>query len=431
MEMTLFEIGVNILEIFITVMFLTLYFGCKYKGIKKAGGFVMGWAAITALLTYINTLYLFEAYLGIVFALAYFIYCILFLKGDTLTKLFVSSFINCILYSISLLTIICGCIFVNGDVEKIFTMTPERVGLIAIGKIMLILVCVILLKFRYTHSAARKQTMLLFVLMPVVTHISTVGILKIFFKHTNLSTELMIAALGCFTTIFLIYWLFISINRDIDKSVRLSLLEQKVESDKKNAQDIEQLYTKTCGVHHDLVIHFSTISKLLEESPQKAQEYINSVLNNQLTSIKTMIKTGNDCFDAIANTKIALCEKYGVTCRVRVMEHALDFLSYDEIAILFGNLFDNAIEAAKNSTGKIVKLDVCIQDVYLSVFIKNTIDKSVLASNKNLLTTKDNKEYHGFGIKNIKGIVDKHKGIIQFDEENGYFICDILIPRKI
>ena len=39
--------------------------------------------------------------------------------------------------------------------------------------------------------------------------------------------------------------------------------------------------------------------------------------------------------------------------------------AYDEIAILFGNLFDNAIEAAKKSTEKIVKLDVCIQDVYL------------------------------------------------------------------
>ena len=50
--------------------------------------------------------------------MAYFIYCILFLKGDTLTKLFVSSFINCILYSISLLTIICGCIFVNGDASS-------------------------------------------------------------------------------------------------------------------------------------------------------------------------------------------------------------------------------------------------------------------------------------------------------------------------
>lgn len=429
MEMTLFEIGVNIFEIFIIMMFLTLYFGCKYKGIKAVLGFTAGWAAATTLLTYINTLYLFEEYLGIIFVFGYFIYCVLFLNGDTLTKLFVSSFINCILYTISLITIICGCIFVNGDVEKIFTMTPERVCLIAFGKILLIIVCVILLKFRFTHSAARRQTMLLFALIPIVTHISTIGILKIFFKHTELSGELMIAALGCFTTIFLIYWLFININKDIDKSVRLSLLEQKVESDKKNAQDIEQLYTKTCGVHHDLVIHFSTISKLFEESPQKAQEYINSVLNNQLTSIKTMIKTGNDCFDAIANTKIALCEKYGVTCRVRVMENALDFLMYDEIAILFGNLFDNAIEATKNSSKKIIRLDVCVQDVYLSVFMKNTIDSSVLKGNKDLLTTKDNKEYHGFGIKNIKGIVDKHKGIIQFDEENGYFICDILIPR--
>ena len=89
MKMTLFEIGVNVLEISIIMMFLTLYFGCKYKGIKAVGCFVISCSAITALLTYINTLYLFEAYLGIVFALAYFIYCILFLKGDTLTKLFV------------------------------------------------------------------------------------------------------------------------------------------------------------------------------------------------------------------------------------------------------------------------------------------------------------------------------------------------------
>ena len=67
--------------------------------------------------------------------------------------------------------------------------------------------------------------------------------------------------------------------------------------------------------------------------------------------------------------------------------------------------------------------------VFKMCIYKKTIDKSVLASNKDLLTTKDNKECHGFGIKNIKGIVDKYKGIIQFDEESGYFICDILILR--
>ena len=157
MKMTLFEIGVNVLEIFIIMMFLTLYFGCKYKGIKAVGCFAISCAAITALLTYINTLYLFEAYLGIVFALAHFIYSVLFLKGDTMTKLFLSSFINCILYSLALLMIICGCVFVNGDIEKIFTMTPERVCVIAIGKLLLILVCVILLKFRYGQNQNKRK----------------------------------------------------------------------------------------------------------------------------------------------------------------------------------------------------------------------------------------------------------------------------------
>jgi sensor histidine kinase regulating citrate/malate metabolism len=166
----------------------------------------------------------------------------------------------------------------------------------------------------------------------------------------------------------------------------------------------------------------------LEESKEKAQEYIQTVTNSQLDTIKTLISTGNDCFDAIVNTKIALCEKYGITARVRVMEKAIDNLPHDEIAILLGNMFDNAIEATKNSERKIIKLDVQIQDAYLSVCMKNSIDKSVLTENKKLNTTKGNNRYHGFGIKNIKRIVEKHSGLISYDEENGYFICDILLP---
>ena len=112
------------------------------------------------------------------------------------------------------------------------------------------------------------------------------------------------------------------------------------------------------------------------------------------------------------------------------MEHSIDILPHDEIAVLFGNLFDNAIEAAKNSDKKIIKLDVCLQGPYLSVFIKNSIDASVLESNMDLNTTKNDKSFHGFGIKNIKRIVDKYNGLIRFDEESGYFICDILIPEQ-
>ncbi len=426
---SLFEIGVNILEMFIVLMFLTLYFGSKYKRIKAVAGFILSLIVTVAIITYLNTLYIYEAFLGLIFAALYFTYCVLLLKGDIGVKLFMSGFINCIVYSLALFSILCASLLPAGDINSIFGFTSTRLYLIALGKTLLIIICLILLKFRVNY-VAKKSNMLLFIIMPVITEISTVGIMQIYLKHNELNTELFLVAIGIMLTNFLIYYLFIKTNRDLEKASQLALLRQKVEIDKKNAQDIENLYIKTCGIHHDLVTHFSAISKLLEESSEKAQEYINTIMNNQLSFVKTLIKTENDCFDAIANTKIALCEKYNIRCIIRVMKNSLDTLRDDEIAVLFGNLFDNAIEASKNSQRKSIKLDVQQQDRYLSVFMKNSIDKSVLGENKNLNTTKSDKKNHGFGIKNIKRVVDRYNGIIQYYEKDNYFICDILIPKQ-
>ena len=60
--------------------------------------------------------------------------------------------------------------------------------------------------------------------------------------------------------------------------------------------------------------------------------------------------------------------------------------------------------------------------------MKNPIDRAVLENNKELYTAKEDKEYHGFGVKNIKRIVDEYNGFLNYYEEKGYFICDILIP---
>ena len=97
---------------------------------------------------------------------------------------------------------------------------------------------------------------------------------------------------------------------------------------------------------------------------------------------------------------------------------------------MFGNLLDNAIEASKDSTRKIIRLDVRADDGFLSILLKNTIDKSVLDANSELRTTKKEKAYHGFGVKNIKRIIDKYNGFIDYYEEDGYFVCDIMLPVK-
>lgn len=423
---SLFEIGVNIVEMFIVLSFLTRYFGSKYDGIKSICGFLLGLIVAVATITYLNSMYIYEAFLGLVFIVIYFLYCVIFLKGDIYNKLFISGFINCIVYYIALLSTLCVSIITDGHIERLYILSAERVVSIVSGKIVLVIACLILLKYRFNY-AAKRRNMVLLISMPIIAELSMVGIMQIFLKYSEVKMELLLASTGVMLASVLTYYVFIKINKDIKMETEIIVLKQQQENDAKYARDIEELYSKVQGTRHDLILHFSAISSLLASGPDKVLTYINRVFD-QLGESKTLIKTGNDCFDAIVNAKLAACEHLGIHTQARVMKDSPNYLSDNEIAVLFGNLFDNAIEASKNSERKIIRLDVQLQDAYLSIFMKNSIDRSVLENNKELYTTKEDKEYHGFGVKNIKRIVDEYNGFLNYYEEKGYFICDILIP---
>ena len=423
-----FEICVNLFEEFVTALFITLYLGSKYNDWRKYAGVVCITIFSASVTTFFNSLYLNEGFLGLTYIAIYVIYACIFLKGNIYIKLFIAGFINCIVYFIAFFSALIVSIIVQYDYNKMYSMTSERVFLIIISKILLLSACIILLKFKLKISnAAKQRNMLLLILMPVVSQMSIVGMSEVFFQFHELSKELLLTSMGIMLANVLTYYVFIKINNDIKKEAEYIALQQKYEYDRQHAKDIEELYSKTCGIRHDLLHHFTTLKGLLDDGLAKAQEYIDSVTEHQLDEIKHFVNTDSECFDAIVNAKIAICESLGIDVQIRVMNKSLYKLKNDEIGILFGNLFDNAIEASKNSSKKTIELDVCMRDANLSILMANSIDASVLENNENLRTTKDNEEYHGFGTKNIKRIIDEYDGIISYYEENGYFICDILL----
>lgn len=60
--------------------------------------------------------------------------------------------------------------------------------------------------------------------------------------------------------------------------------------------------------------------------------------------------------------------------------------------------------------------------------LQNPIDRSVMENNPNLSTTKAAKELHGYGIKSMKGIVERANGFIDFYEEERRFCVQIALP---
>ena len=182
------------------------------------------------------------------------------------------------------------------------------------------------------------------------------------------------------------------------------------------------------AVRHDIKNLLIAISGYLDkERIDDAKEYINSLTENYLPNIQEYINTGNGAFDAIVNSKIALCNQKNIFMLVSVMEKSLMDMNAVDIGVLFGNLLDNAIEAADKTKSRRITVEVQIDGEYLSIIVKNSIEKSVLENNSNLETSKKNKTSHGIGIRSVKSIVKKYDGMVQFYEEQNEFCCHILL----
>ena len=102
----------------------------------------------------------------------------------------------------------------------------------------------------------------------------------------------------------------------------------------------------------------------------------------------------------------------------------LDDIDY---CILLGNLLDNAIEAerSRNILNPEIQVQIRVFENRICISIRNRIQQSVLGSNPDLTSTKQDAAPHGFGIRTIREIVNKHHGTAAFYEEKNWFVADL------
>ena len=98
-------------------------------------------------------------------------------------------------------------------------------------------------------------------------------------------------------------------------------------------------------------------------------------------------------------------------------------LTEREIVALFGNLFDNAIEACSKIQDDSKWIRVVIRRVQEMIFIKianSYIEQPILDENK-FVSIKKGKRMHGLGMTSMKMIVEKYEGNIEVDYDSENF----------
>lgn len=210
------------------------------------------------------------------------------------------------------------------------------------------------------------------------------------------------------------YWDIMDKEQQKKKSVYE--LQLKCDYYLKRMQDEEQVKS----IYHDLKNHllFSDGNILKSETIKKLQLY------------EKYYNTGNDFLDIILADKIELAWKQKVKIECNIDFRAGNFLEPLDISTIFGNLLDNATEATAklHESEKIIFFKIECREGLLIIVIKNHINPGLNIEKNILSTNKENKQYHGFGIPNVKKVVHKYNGECSINVYNNEFVVSIIIP---
>lgn len=197
----------------------------------------------------------------------------------------------------------------------------------------------------------------------------------------------------------------------------------------KHISEVENIYKQMRGWRHDYHNHMQAIKayRFLDEN-DKVDAYLNS-LETDLTSVDTLIKSGNVMVDAILNSKLSLAKSRKISINAKAVVPKNITISEIDLCIIIGNLLDNAIEAClriDDEAARFIRvyMDLKRDNLYLSV--TNASGDRIRKQDGRYVSGKG--ETHGFGLMRVDKIVDKYAGYVKRRDEDGAFTSEIMLP---
>lgn len=215
-------------------------------------------------------------------------------------------------------------------------------------------------------------------------------------------------------------------SKKIDKQIA-SYQHELIET---HYREVDNMYRQIRGWRHDYRNHIQTMKAYAAAEDWEAIKRYLDLLDDDLTTVDTVVKTGNTMTDAILNSKISLARSKGI--EVVADAHIPVRLKSSEIDLccIIGNLFDNAIDASvKLPEGqRVIRVYMDMRNTQLYISFTNfTAEKKMQKDGKRFHTTKG--AGHGFGLVRIDAIVERLEGYISRNSEDGAFTTEILLPQ--
>lgn len=186
------------------------------------------------------------------------------------------------------------------------------------------------------------------------------------------------------------------------------------------------MYARMRGWRHDYRHHIQTMKVHAANGEYAEIDRYLDMLDQDLTNVETVVKTGNRMADAILNSKLSLAEQKEIRIKAEARIPVSLTVSELDLCTIIGNLLDNAMEACMElpPEKRLIRIYMEMKGNFLYFALTNTAGGR---KKTHFGTTRG--QGRGLGLNRVDAIVKKLGGHITRASEDEAFSTEVMLPQ--
>lgn len=298
-----------------------------------------------------------------------------------------------------------------------------------------ILIC-ILIYFCVKYFAVGKLLFKVMTQHKVVMILGTIGEFQLLSLLTDLGVDrfnvkdLCIALL--FTVGVILILLFVLAKTFLNRiEGEKKILDVRNDAMEQQYQELQDAYQQNrCLIHDEKHMIQYMVECLENNETQKALNFAQKY-REDIAKQSKHAWTGLPTLDFVLNIKKRKMDVYSIEFSLNAqLEHLM--IDDADFVVLMGNLFDNAIDAAKQCEVGKREINLSLRNVneMFLLQMRNTSTQMPKRKKGQFVTSKQERNKHGLGLESVRRIVEKYEGCIDFEYDTTMFQVKILIAEN-
>lgn len=320
-----------------------------------------------------------------------------------------------------------------------------QMGMIIIAEVVILIGCLLLKRIIEKIPSFLTGSNMIIISIPLLFNIGVMAIYadQLYYEKKMLVDNMWssITILGVCIAMFvgtvcniIILENYLNVKK-IENEKKLQISEMSLQYDYylKQSNDMENIRR----LSHDIKNHLEALKANID--PEQKIEYINGI-ERKLSKYQSYYKTGNTFIDNLLHVKRVEAVEQGIEFKVFVDFTPFKKIRNEDLCVIISNTLDNAlrecqlIKEENSETECLIQLKAKKVKGFLSILCENSLREdqaTLLMRNAELETSKADKKNHGFGIKNIKSVVQNYGGEVTFNVIDDMFSVSVLIPIEL